>query len=140
MNWSTLVGQKTLLPFYGVDNHAFKLGNQVWIALMDGNDGYRSYLNSVEAIACRANGTYQWVEKEDGVDIPHVERLIFFDVPLDQVLVLETSGTEVRGYVLQGSEGHPWLEFGTDHSDSYYPHFVFRYAPMETLRLIQEIH
>lgn len=107
------------LPFHGVDNHRFKLGPNVFEAIEDPDDGYRSYLGSVQAT--------------DGEGI-------FFATPVDTVEVVEYEAGgqgwehrdvgDVNGYALRStSDGHIWLVFGTDNWEEYYPCFVFRYTP-----------
>ena len=108
----------TILPFYGVDNLRFKLAGQVFEAVEDENDGYRSYLESIKVVK----------DPED----------IFRDQPLALVRVLEAnidhvdeSGEEFRfhGYHLVDTTGHVWLKVGTSSTDAWYPCFRFIYDP-----------
>jgi hypothetical protein len=94
--------------FHGVDNNRFKLGKRVFEAIEDPDDGYRSYLGSVE----RTDG--------DG---------IFFPLPLARVKVSEFEQDRERGYSFTDKDGHVWLVFGTNSDDDYYPCFFFRYQP-----------
>ena len=96
--------------FYGVDNNCFKLGRKVYEAIEDEDDGYRSYLHSIEVV------------KVDG---------IFFKKPLAYVEVKSTGdGDYFEGYWLEDTkDGHVWLRVGTDNADDYYPYFVFEYQP-----------
>lgn len=105
------------LPFHGVDNHRFRLGPNVFEAVEDPDDGYRSYLGSVQAT--------------DGEGI-------FFSNPVDTVEAVEylekfdsKAGTrDVEGWALRSvGDGHVWLVFGTEDYWDYYPCFVFRYTP-----------
>ena len=101
------------LPFHGVDNHRFKLGPNVFEAIEDPDDGYRSYLGSVQAT--------------DGEGI-------FFATPVDTVKVVEVVNNawedQFHGYEARSvADGHVWLRFGTDFYLDYYPGFVFRYTP-----------
>lgn len=105
-----------LIDFYGVDGYAFKLGDQVFEAVEDPSDGYRSYLGSIE------------LAKTDG--------LIFFDQPLDMVTVravrTDDHGrhTGFDGYeMISVADGHVWLRIGTEDWDDYYPLFIFEYHP-----------
>lgn len=100
------------VDFYGVDNNAFKLGSDVFEAIEDPDDGYRSYLRSVE--------------------VRDVEGLIFFERPLARVRVIRNDdGGRFDGYSLVDVvEGHTWLRFGTDDLDDYYPSFRFEYVPL----------
>ena len=96
--------------FYGVDNNCFKLGRKVYEAIENEDDGYRSFLESVEVVA------------DEG---------IFFDRPLGYVEV-KCSGPRnyFDGYLLVDvKDGHVWLRVGTDKCDDYYPYFVFDYQP-----------
>jgi hypothetical protein len=96
--------------FFGVDNNRFKLGDRVYEALEDECDGYRSYLRSVEV-----------VEESPG---------IFFRTPIDTVVVRKVDSQWLDGWVVESlSDGHQWLEFGTDNGDDYYPQFRFTYSP-----------
>lgn len=103
-----VIGKKR--RFYGIDNECFKLGNQVFEAVEDEDDGYRSYLGSVE------------VRETDG--------LIFFRTPLATVVAEEWSDCHSEGINLVDiTDGHVWLSFGTDYMDDYYPCFFMRYQP-----------
>lgn len=103
-----VIGKKR--RFYGMDNECFKLGNQVFEAMEDEEDGYRSYLGSVEV--------------RDPKD------LIFFRTPLATVTVEEWSDCHSEGINLVDiTDGHVWLSFGTDYLDGYYPCFFMRYQP-----------
>lgn len=103
-----LVGKT--MSFYGVDNNWFKLDRKVYEAVENEDDGYRSYLGSVEV-----------VDRKD---------LIFFKRRLARVTVEEYGDGSFYGYVLRDvSDGHVWLRFGTNNSDDYYPWFVFEYQP-----------
>lgn len=96
------------LPFYGVDNNFFKIGDDFFEAVEDEDDGYRSCMDAV--VIC-AGGEY---------------RHNFFKTPVANVKAVEGDEETIK---LIDESGHVWLEFGTDHSDSYYPSFVFRYRP-----------
>jgi hypothetical protein len=94
--------------FYGVDNNSFKLGKQVFEAIEDPEDGYRSCLGSIE--------------------VKDPKGLIFFKTAVDTVKVVDAA--EYSGFKLVSvKDGHVWLEVGTDYSDNYYPCFVFTYTP-----------
>lgn len=105
--------------FYGVDNNSFKIGVHIFEAEEDEDDGYRSFLRSVE------------VKDPAG--------LIFFGTPIATVRVadldeISSDRYETRplhdGYqLIDVDDGHVWLRFGTDVSDDYYPCFIFDYMP-----------
>lgn len=108
-----LVGKT--FDFYGATEDQFKLGSTVYEAIEDPDDGYRSYLGSVEVVDSKA---------------------IFFNQPLAEVTVLsvdEVNGNGAfEGYKLVDThDGHVWLVFGTENTDDYYPWFTFKYLPKE---------
>lgn len=108
MDFDDLIGHEFL--FFGVDNHMFKLEENIWLVEEDAEDGYRSSLGPVK------------VAKHKG---------LFFREPVAIVRV-ELQDDARDGYILQDVEyKHTWLEFGTDNSDSYYPSFYFNYTPMD---------
>ena len=92
--------------FYGVWNECFKLDDKIYEAVENPDDGYRSYLGTVEVREPHPSMTFQ-------------RRRIAW------VTVLETDDH----YFLVDDTGHTWLKFGTDHTDCYYPCFVFEYTP-----------
>jgi hypothetical protein len=103
-----LVGKE--FKFYGVDNCCMKLGNQVFEAVEDESDGYRSYLGSIEVIDLKSTN------------------LIFPRYSFANVRVEEDWGDVFQGYILRDVlDGHEWLRFGTDYCDDYYPVFRFQY-------------
>ena len=109
------------LDYFGADEAdcTFKLDGVVFKALEDPDDGYRSYLKTV--------------------DYTDNHNSIFFPKPLAKVRIetyddRDTSG----GWVDQANEGfqfvdlkdgHVWLKFGTHNYDDYYPMFIFRHYP-----------
>jgi len=108
--------------YYGCDNHRFKLDHVVFEPLEDPDDGYRSLLGTIE------------VSTDDAG--------IFYDRPLARVRIAsydgefmadeEGFGEEVSdcGYkLIDVSDGHVWLQFGTGNYDDYYPYFMFRHYP-----------
>lgn len=101
-----LVGKE--FDFYGVDNLCFKLGDQIFEAVENEDDGYRSYLGSVEV---RDRGD-----------------LIFPRLSFARVRLEDQSDYNFSGYAIVGvADGHVWLCFGTDNMDDYYPCFTFEY-------------
>lgn len=115
--------------FYGVDGNCFKLGNVVFEAIEDENDGYRSMLDAVEV-----------VEKD----------CIFSGTPLTAVNVLSVEEKSdynddyfvpFCGYRFIDNEGYTWLKIGTSSYDDYYPMFTFEYTPPKSgiSALIDEI-
>jgi hypothetical protein len=98
--------------FYGVCGNCYKLNEIVWEALKDENDGYRSYLKSIE------------ISEEK-------EKYAFTFYPIAEVKVIETK--EEYGFsgfcLIDINDGHVWLKIGTNYRDDYYPYFVFNYEP-----------
>lgn len=111
VNPDDLVGTKKSFSFYGVDFNRFKLGRKVYEVMEDEDDGYRSYMGTLE-------------------DVTDTNGLVFFKRSLDKVLVEVVSDYNWSGYrLVSEKDGHVWLEFGTDNRDDYYPCFVFQYHP-----------
>lgn len=123
------VGLET--DFYGVDNTCFKLDNCIFEAVEDESDGYRSCLKDVKM-------------KDD------TEGLIFFQTPIARIRVEEDN--EYRSYdrnpdepfdgykLVDVTDGHVWLSFGTEKNDSYYPSFIFFYETkgQKVLRIFEQ--
>lgn len=111
--------EDSVMRFYGVDNNRFKLEGFVFEAKEDPDDGYRSYLGSIEINP----------EHQD-------DKLIFFKKPLAMIEMKWYEQGECphlpsfEGYQFEEYEGsHMWLRIGTDYSDDYYPCFMFEYIP-----------
>lgn len=94
------------LNFYGVCDTAFKLGDVVWLAVEDPDDGWRSMLEEIKQV------------QDDSC-------YTFSRVPLAIVSVHKDEDF----YRFIDSTGHVWLTIGTDNADDWYPCFVFRYTP-----------
>jgi len=91
--------------FYGATEQQFKIGSMIWEVLEDEEDGYRSCLGAIER---------------------KVSDAIFFKRSIAKVRVVVDDGDYK---LIDVKDGHEWLTFGTDHSDSYYPWFYFNYQP-----------
>ena len=95
--------------FYGVNCNCFKLNTMVWEAIEEPEDGYRSYLDSVERADCT---------------------LVFPQRAFARVRVEDADDGYFNGWQFVDEEdGHVWLRFGTDNYDDWYPYFVFDYRP-----------
>lgn len=94
--------------FYGVHDYFFKLGDIVFVATEDTDDGYRSYLSSIPIVNPKV-----------------LKGLVFFDQPLVNV----KCHLDEESLWLEDESGWVWLEICTDYSDNYYPCFVFNYSP-----------
>ena len=109
------------LDYYGADagDNTFKVDDIVFKVLEDPNDGYRSCL-----------GTIDYTDEHNS---------IFFRTPIARVRIETYEGRNReysqgdQGYqIVDITDGHVWLEFGTDNTDDYYPCFVFRHTPRAT--------
>jgi hypothetical protein len=107
---SDFVGQKLL--FYGVDGNYFKLGNFIFEAVEDKDDGYRSMCKEVHTVKNTPN-------------------LIFQSRHLTTVTINIINQSTFVGYNLIDEDEHVWLRIGTDYNDRYYPYFIFTYRPKE---------
>lgn len=105
--FESLIGQE--FGFYGVDCNRFKIGRYVFEAVEDPDDGYRSYLRSVE--------------------VTNPEGLVFFPRAIAKVRLGETDGYDRLYFLTDVNDGHVWLTFGTRDAQDYYPCFAFEYTP-----------
>lgn len=97
--------------FYGVDCNAFKLGSSIFEAIEDEDDGYRSYLSTIEAV-----NTSSYNFQRYPIAVIHIKDI--------------KSGDGFNGYqFIDVKSGHCWLEVGTNYEDDYYPCFTFYYEP-----------
>lgn len=113
MDFRELIESGIEYEFYGVHNNYFKLGECIFEAIEDPDDGYRSYLQSIPLL-----------------DNREIERLnkYFFKFPL---ALVEVTKDEDFTYLVD-KNNHFWLTIGTDNTDDYYPYFVFTYEPIKT--------
>jgi len=110
MDFTKTVGKK--YKFYGVHDTTFKIGPHLFEAVEDESDGYRSYLECINAV-------------KD-------ERLVFMRRSFATVVVIDVTEDHFDGYALVDVDtGHWWLRFGTDNCDDYYPLFTFTYKTPE---------
>lgn len=115
MNLKDLVGKR--VDFHGVDNKVFAVATRkgaplvAFEVLEDEDDGYRSMMKDVKTVPAEAMAGF-----------------IFFPTAVARVTVEDDP--YIDGYrLVDANTGHVWLRFGTDYADSYYPMFVFEYAP-----------
>lgn len=117
MKFKDTVGKT--FKFYGIHDTAFKLGRYIFEAVEDPDDGYRSYMQCINVV-------------KD-------EQLVFLGKSFARVCVEEYEQECFDGYRLVDVDtGHVWLRFGTDHSDNYYPFFVFSYSTPEYSLAVQQ--
>ena len=110
------------LEYYGADegDNTFKVDGVVFKALEDPDDGYRSYLSTI--------------------DYTDEHNSIFFRSPLALVRIETYDMRNDDEYLSQANQGyrlvdvvdgHVWLKFGTHNYDDYYPMFIFSHTPKE---------
>ncbi len=96
--------------FYGVDCNQFKLDDAIWEAVEDKADGYRSML--------------------DVVLNRHLSDGIFFARALARVRIIShDDGFDDLYKLVDVTDGHCWLRFGTGRYWDDYPLFIFDYCP-----------
>jgi hypothetical protein len=105
-----LIGLKANL-YYTNELNRFQLGSVLFEAIEDESDGYRSYYSQLQIVNLNA-------EKKEGNLLGEVS------------LVKVTDGSD-DGWAIVDSDGHTWVEFGTNNYDDYYPCFYFRVNPKE---------
>ena len=103
----------TTQKFYGVDGCKFKLGEFVFEAVENPQDGYRSSLKEIVP----SKGKFQ--------------KTLLATVKITEISKKER-GRDFIGYALTDRSGHVWLVIGTDEEDCYYPMFEFEYTPKRT--------
>jgi hypothetical protein len=111
-HFDSLVGGD--VDYYGADtaDHTFKVDGVVFKILEDPDDGYRSHLGAIDYTSEHSS--------------------IFFQAPVARVVIIKHTPLYVVGWkLIDREDGHVWLEFGTDHTDDYYPYFYFRHMAKE---------
>jgi len=111
-HFDSLVGAE--VDYFGADtgDNTFKVDGIVFKVLEDPDDGYRSHF-----------GTIDYTTEHSS---------IFFHTSVARVMIIATDEEDYAGWkLIDRKDGHVWLEFGTNHSDSYYPYFYFRHMAKE---------
>ena len=108
MNILDIANKPLPYDFYGVYNNRFKLGDTVFEAFENEDDGYRSYLETIS------------LTDPSG---------IFSRVPFAQVFV-QSFEDGIR--LVDANTSHIWLKVYTKRSDDYYPMFRFDYKPTDS--------
>jgi hypothetical protein len=117
-HFDSLVGAE--VDYYGADSgdYTFKVDGIVFKVLEDPDDGYRSHFGTIDYTAEHSS--------------------IFFHTPVARVIIIvadgdgiDDSGDELGWKLIDRDDHHVWLEFGTNHTDSYYPYFYFRHMAKE---------
>ena len=113
-----------VVDYYGADGGEceFKIDSMVFKVLEDPDDGYRSYL-----------GTIEYAADSEGIFFPNpiarVKIESFEDETSTDPEDFTGSGT-CEGYrLIDIEDDHVWLEFGTANTSDYYPYFIFRHIP-----------
>lgn len=114
MTFDELAEKGKKLKFYGMDNNFFKLDDEIYEAIEDESDGYRSYLQEIKPTT----------------DEEAEANLIFFQNPVDTVKIVDVTDNTFNGYeIVSVDDGHVWLKVGTDNIDDYYPSCIINYNP-----------
>lgn len=119
IDFDSLIGQTAKLHLCVHQSpNCFQLGSVVFEAVEDENDGYRSMM--------------------DKVVIKQKDARVAENTVLATVLIRKAPGDyntyggdhDFAGYdLLDCSNGHVWLTFGTSHASDYYPSFTFNWTP-----------
>jgi hypothetical protein len=111
--------QKAVENAYGVDDMrnaiSFVLDGVTYTAYEDESDGYRSYLDAIIVSDVEISNQFEPTQVYASYSMDE-SVLAFYDTITNDVV----------------------LEVGTDHSDSYYPSFVYRFLP-ENLAINREV-
>lgn len=111
-----LVDNYSEYEFYGVWENHFKLGNLIFEAVEDENDGYRSYLDSV-------------------VMMPEADSTIRKRFPKKPIALVKVVVDEEEFIdIVDTTHNHVWLSIYTDNTCNYYPYFCFTYRPLDLTR------
>lgn len=104
IDFENLLGTRADLYYHNHTNE-FQLGRMIFEVLEDENDGYRSTMDHVEIKSTSA---------------PLRGKLATIEIRKWE------TGSEFFYRLEDVEDGHIWVEFGTDHTDDYYPSFIFR--------------
>lgn len=106
--------------YHGADtgDSTFKIDGIVFKVLEDPDDGYRSYL-----------GTIDYTNKHSSLFFYESIARVKIET-YDNKADYNGLGQKNHGYKLVDVyDGHIWLQFGTQNYDDYYPMFIFRHFP-----------
>lgn len=122
------------LEYYGADSgdSTFMVDSIVFKILEDPNDGYRSTLGAIDY-----TDQHNSIFFKTPVARVRIETYDTAGEPDDRPSLKEHGGDdydyalcENQGYrLVDVTDGHVWLEFGTHNYDDYYPIFIFRHTP-----------
>ena len=126
MAWSHLVALVgSTLDYYGADSgdNTFKVDGIVFKVIEDPDDGYRSYLGSID---------YTGESKSIFFNLPIARvRLEEYDTLCHKEFDSDDWGVNKGFQLVDITDSHIWLQFGTHNYQDYYPMFVFRHMPKE---------
>ncbi len=104
--------------FYGIDNQTFVIGTDAhrcaFQVIEDQDDGYRSYLDHIEPVP--------------------LHTAIHSKTPIAEIVIVKEFNEfqSFDGFRFRDvTDGHIWLEVGTESYDSYYPVCVWNFYPRE---------
>jgi hypothetical protein len=117
VDFNSLIGQTAKLYLTAPNVNTFQLGSILFECIENENDGYRSAMKEIKVLKDNA-----FTDKNKFLEEVSIE-----------------SG-DYGLYKLVGSDNHVWLIFGTIHSDSYYPSFIFNWTPKPLLEIIKLIN
>ena len=112
-HWANLEGMQGIYEGADEADLTFKFQGIVWKALVDENDGYRSMLEQIS-----------YAEKpEDFISVTNLAEV-------EVRRVCDNEHIFFNGWELVDvNNNHVWLQVGTDYTDHWYPHIVFRHVP-----------
>ena len=111
------------LDYYGADSadHTFNIDGIVFKVLENPDDGYRSYLGAIDYSDTHSSLFFKR-------SVAKVKIIEFNEDPSD----LDSSSRLAKGYrLVDVTDDHVWLQFGTGNYDDYYPYFMFSHYPKE---------
>lgn len=125
----SLVGME--LDYYGCDqgDNTFKVDEIVFKVLEDPDDGYRSCLGTLDYTKAHRDRPTSIFYRQP---FAKVKIIAFREHEGDEEDEYGPNDGDKYGYrLIDVEDGHCWLEFGTNHYDSYYPFFIFTHIPKE---------
>lgn len=110
VDFTMLIGSKASLYLPPNDPCRFQLGTIIFEVMEDESDGYRSSMQEVSIVLTGCNTPANKL--------------------LAEVMIKQDPAPDCDIYCLTDlKDGHIWLRFGTDHTDNYYPSFVYNWDP-----------
>ncbi len=118
------------LDYYGCDqsDNTFMVDKIVFKVLEDPDDGYRSCLGTMDYTKLHRDRPTSIFYKQP---ITKVKIVAFSEDEGDEEDKYGNDGEKYGYRLIDVEDDHCWLEFGTNHYDSYYPFFIFTHTPKE---------